>query len=219
MGTKTVMCFGDSLTWGYVPKDPPSPSGRHPRDVRWTGVLADRLGHGHHVVEEGLNGRTTTAADPFDPRVDGSAYLPSALASHLPLDLVVLMLGTNDAKASLGRTPLDIGTGMATLVGQVLSSAGGVGTRYPAPQVLVVAPPPLVAVPDPWFDMVFAGGQAKTAELARVYGAMASSLGVPFFDAGSVVTASEVDGVHLAAESNRALGEALAPVVSGLLAD
>ena len=218
MSAKTVLCFGDSLTWGWIPTERTAPTQRFGRDVRWTGVLAERLGPGHVVIEEGLNGRTTTAEDPLDPRLDGSAYLPAALASHLPLDLVVLMLGTNDTKAYFGRSPFDIGTGMATLVRQVLTSAGGAGTTYPAPQVLVVAPPPLSPITDPWFRLLFDGAHEKSAQLAAVYGALAGFLGVPFFDAGSVITTGGVDGVHLTEQDNRDLGEALAPVVRDLLA-
>jgi lysophospholipase L1-like esterase len=218
MAEKTVLCFGDSLTWGYVPVGHTIPSERYPRDVRWTGVLAERLGTGHVVIEEGLSGRTTTADDPADPRLNGAAYLPSALASHLPLDLLVLMLGTNDTKAVHRRTPFDIANGMATLVGQAQSSAGGVGTTYPAPKVLVVAPPPLADIPDPWFAMGYEGGREKSARLAEVYRAMAAFTGASFFDAGSVISTDGVDGVHLTAQNNRDLGEALAPVVRDLLA-
>ncbi|GGL92541.1 SGNH/GDSL hydrolase family protein [Nakamurella endophytica] len=218
MDPRTVLCFGDSLTWGWVPTEQGAPSRRYGRGVRWTGVLADRLGPGYAVVEEGLNGRTTTADDPLDPRLNGSAHLPAALASHLPLDLVVLMLGTNDSKAYFHRTPFDIATGMAALVGQVVSAAGGV-TSYPAPEVLVVAPPALSAMPDPWFQEVFRGGEEKTRQLAQVYRAMAEFAKVPFFDAGSVITTDGVDGVHFTEENNRVLGEALATVVVDVLAD
>jgi len=216
MPEKTVLCFGDSLTWGWVPHDPPTLSERYPADVRWPGVLAERLGTGYRVVEEGLNGRTTSADDPLDPRLNAAAYLPSALASHLPLDLVVLMLGTNDTKAYFGRTPFEIGTGMAELVGQVLRSAG-TGTRYPAPQVLVVAPPPLGPVSDPWFAMLFEGGREKSTRLAETYRALAAFTGVSFFDAGSVISTDGVDGIHLTEQNNHDLGIALAGEVQRIL--
>lgn len=215
--TTTILCFGDSLTWGWVPSDPVVPTVRHPAGTRWTGVLAERLGPGYRVVEEGLSGRTTTADDPLDPRLNGSAYLPAALASHLPVDLVVLMLGTNDTKAYFGRTPFDIAAGVAVLLGQVAASAGGVGTAYPAPQVLLVAPPPLGDVTDPWLAEVFAGGREKSARLAEHLRALAGYVGVPFFDAGSVISTDGVDGIHLTAQNNRDLGAALAREVQRVL--
>ena len=103
------------------------------------------------VLEEGLSARTTNIDDPTDPRLNGWKILSVVSCSHLPLDLVILMLGTNDTKAYFHRTPLDIALGMSVLVTQVLTSAGGVGTSYPPPQVLVVSPPPLPPMPHPWF--------------------------------------------------------------------
>lgn len=217
MADRRILCYGDSLTWGWIPVAEGAPTQRFSREQRWTGVLADQLGPGHVVIEEGLSARTTTADDPTDPRLNGSAYLPACLASQLPLDLVILMLGTNDTKAYLRRTPLDVALGMSVLVTQVLTSAGGVGTTYPAPQVLVVAPPPVAALPHPWFQLIFEGAREKTSELARVYGAMADFVGVPFFDAGSVIATDGVDGVHFTEQNNHDLGVALADVVRGLL--
>ena len=217
MPDKRILCFGDSLTWGWVPVADGMPTERFPREVRWTGVLADQLGAGHVVIEEGLSARTTNLDDPLDPRLNGAAYLPSCLASHLPLDLVILMLGTNDTKAYFDRSPLDIALGMSLLVTQVLTSGGGVGTTYPAPQVLVMAPPPLAPTPHPWFQLIFGGSQEKTAQLAQVYSAMASFVKVPFFDAGSAIATEGVDGVHFTEQNNRDLGVALAEEVRGLL--
>ena len=214
---RTVLCFGDSLTWGWVPREPPVPSSRHPRAQRWPGVLADALGEGFTVVEEGLSGRTTTADDPIDPRLNGAAVLPALLATHMPLDLVVIMLGTNDTKAWFSRSPFDIATGAAALLAQVAGSAGGAGTSYPAPRALLVAPPPLGEIRDPWFQAIFDGGQAKTRELVGLYRALAAHSGAAFFDAGSVITTDGVDGVHLTAQNNADLGAALAPVVRELL--
>jgi lysophospholipase L1-like esterase len=181
-------------------------------------VLADRLGEDYVVIEEALSARTTNADDPADARLNGAAQLPSCLASHLPLDLVIVMLGTNDTKAYFRRTPLDIALGMSVVVTQVLTSTGGVGTVYPAPQVLVVAPPPLAPMPHPWFQLIFDGGQEKTAQLAEAYSALASYMKVPFFDAGSVISTNGVDGIHFTEEDNRNLGVALSDRVRDLLA-
>lgn len=213
---RRVMCFGDSLTWGWVPVEGGAPSERYAADVRWTGVLAARLGDSFEVVEEGLSGRTV-AGDYTDPRLAAADYLPAALASHLPLDLVIMMLGTNDTKAYLHREPYDIGAAMSILVGQVLGSAGGVGTNYPAPRLLLVAPPPLTAMPSAWFDAIWVGGQKKSQALAALYAALADFTGIDFFDAGSVITTDGVDGIHFSEQNNRDLGSALADRVRGLL--
>ena len=217
MSTKRILCFGDSLTWGWVPVADGMPTERFAPDVRWTGVLASELGPDYEVIEEGLSARTTNLDEPTDPRLNGSAYLPSCLAGHLPLDLVILMLGTNDTKAYFGRTPLEIALGMSVLVTQVLTSGGGVGTSYPAPQVLVVSPPPVAATPHPWFQLIFDGSQDKSAKLAEVYSAMASFVKVPFFDAGSVISTDGVDGIHFTEQNNAELGRAMADQIRGVL--
>lgn len=215
--TKNILCFGDSLTWGWVPKEHAVPTERHPRNVRWTGLLQSALGNDFVVIEEGLSGRTTNADDPTDARLNGAAYLPSALASHLPLDLVVVMLGTNDTKAYFNRSALDIATGMSVLLGQIAGSAGGVGTAYPAPKILLVAPPVLADVPNPWFREVFAGGLEKTAQLGDLYKGLASFFGVEFFDASTVVKTEGVDGIHFTAENNASLARAIEPLIRDLL--
>lgn len=212
------MCFGDSLTWGWIPVIEGSPTYRYPFEERWTGAMAAHLGADYRLVEEGLSARTTSLDDPNDPRLNGSAYLPSALASHLPLDLVIVMLGTNDTKSFFRRTPYEVANGMAKLVGQILTSAGGVGTPYPAPKVLVVAPPPLKPMPHPFFQGMFGGGDEKTAALAEQYRGMADFMKVDFLNAGDFITTDGCDGIHFTTENNRDLGKALAEKVKDIFA-
>ena len=219
MTKRRMMCFGDSLTWGWVPVQEGVPTTRFGEDVRWTGVLAKELSHEYQIIEEGLSGRTTTLDDPIDPRLNGSAYLPSALASHLPLDLVIIMLGTNDTKAYFHRTAFEISAGMAKLVGQVLSSASGVGTIYPAPQVMIIAPPPLTPMPHPYFQSLFGGAHAKSQELGQVYGDLADFMKVHFLNAGDVITTDGVDGIHFTAENNLVLGKAVAQKVRRIFSE
>lgn len=213
--TKRIMCFGDSLTWGWKPTLAGVPVERYRNEERWTGVLARELGRNFEIIEEGLSGRTTNVDDPLDPRLNGAMYLPSALASHLPLDLVILMLGTNDTKVYFNRTPFEIAAGVSTLLGQIAFSMGGVGTTYPAPRVLLVAPPPLAAeMPSTWFGELFKGSRAKTLQMAQLYRNLAAFAQIPFFDAGSVIATEGVDGIHLSEENNLALGIALAEAVN-----
>lgn len=217
MALRQILCFGDSLTWGWMPVPEGMPTTRYPAEQRWPGVMRRCLGDSYLVIEEGLSARTTSIADPNDERLDGSAYLPTALASHLPLDLVIVMLGTNDAKSAYRRTPHDIALGMARLIGQVKSSAGGVGTAYPAPQMLVVAPPPLGHIPGPWLAAQFGDAAPKIASLPAHYDALAKARGVGFLDAGRHVVTNGLDGVHFTPENNEALGQAVAEKVKALL--
>lgn len=216
--TKNILCFGDSLTYGWIPVEHGVPTSRYPADIRWTGVLADGLGSDYRVIEEGLSARTTAVDDPTDARLNGSAYLPAALASHLPLDLVIVMLGTNDTKTYLHRTAADIAVGMSILVGQIGASAGGVGTSYPAPQTLVVAPPPLGEMGHPWFAEIFDDeSRRKSAELSAKYRALADFMKVHSFDAGSVITTEGCDGIHFTEQNNHDLGVALVEKVREIL--
>lgn len=218
MTKKRIMCFGDSLTWGWVPVIEGVPTTRFAPDVRWTGVLAQELGDGYEIIEEGLSARTTNLDDPTDPRLDGSAYLPSALASHLPLDLVIIMLGTNDTKAYFHRSTFEISAGMSKLIGQVLTCGGGVGTVYPAPEVLVMAPPPLTPMPHPYFQSLFGGAHEKTGQLGKMYGDLADFMKVHFLDAGNHITTDGVDGIHFTEENNLVLGKAVAAKVGDIFA-
>ncbi|MDA4848563.1 SGNH/GDSL hydrolase family protein [Hoeflea poritis] len=217
MTKKRIMCFGDSLTWGWIPVEEGVPTTRFAEDVRWTGILAKQLGEGFQIIEEGLSARTTNLNDPIDPRLDGSAYLPAALASHFPLDLVIIMLGTNDTKAYFHRTAFEISAGMSKLVGQVLTSAGGVGTIYPAPQVLIIAPPPLTPMPHPYFQSLFGGAHEKTGELAKHYGDLADFMKVHFLNAGDHISTDGVDGIHFTEENNCDLGKAIAVKVREIM--
>lgn len=215
---RSILCFGDSLTWGWIPVAESAPTLRYPFEQRWTGAMAGELGEGYEIIEEGLSARTTSVDDPNDPRLNGSAYLPAALASHLPLDLVIILLGTNDTKSYFHRTPYEIANGMGKLAGQVLTSAGGVGTPYPAPKLLIIAPPPLAPMPDPWFEGMFGGGYEKSLELAKHYRALASFLKVDFLDAGEFVKTDGIDGIHFSAETNITLGKAIARKVGEIFA-
>ena len=215
---KSILCFGDSLTWGWIPVVEGSPTYRYPYQDRWTGAMAQKLGNGFHVIEEGLSARTTSADDPNDQRLNGSDYLPSAIASHLPLDLVIIMLGTNDTKPFFNRTPYEIAYGMAKLVGQVLTSAGGLGTLYPAPKCLVVSPPPLTPMPHPYFQGMFGGGHDKSTELGQQYKDMADFMKVDFLDAADFITTDGCDGIHFTAENNHSLGSAIADKVKDIFA-
>jgi CubicO group peptidase (beta-lactamase class C family)/lysophospholipase L1-like esterase len=218
---KRVLAFGDSNTWGWIPVERGFPTTRYAAGERWTGVAQLALGDGYAIVEEALNGRTTDLADPSLPELggaglDGSAYLPAAIASHLPLDLVVIMLGTNDMKTAFDRRPEEIATGIRELVGIAQAQDRAVWTEYPAPKVLVVAPPPMTGTerfPAP----AFANGVEKSRQLAGVYAAVAQAAGAEFLDAGRITPADGVDGLHLSAEAHRRLGLAIAGKIRAIL--
>ena len=205
-----ILCFGDSNTWGCIPQL----GERYPREVRWPGVLAAELGSACHVVEEGLNGRTTVLDDPIEGCAkNGLRYLPACLDSHRPLDLIILMLGTNDLKARFALTALDIALGVECLIRTIAQSACGAGGKPPL--ILLAAPPP-VAPRDDLAEM-FAGGEKKSASLALRYAEVAERNGCAFVDLGQIVAVDPADGIHYSEEAHRLLGVTLAHRVRSLL--
>jgi lysophospholipase L1-like esterase len=192
-----TLCYGDSNTWGYVP----GTGGRYPTAVRWTGVLQDRLGPAFHVIEEGLNGRTTVWDDPVEgAHRNGRTYL------------VVLFLGVNDLKRRFGAPAADIARSAGVLV-ELIQHSGAGRTAATLP-VLLVAPAPLGKLT--LYAEMLEGGMEKSRLLAARYREVAEELGCQFLDAGGVVHSSDLDGVHLDEEQHRRLGEAVASRVKSL---
>jgi lysophospholipase L1-like esterase len=208
---QTILCYGDSNTWGCVPAEGDEPTQRYGPDERWPGVLRRDLGDGYWVVEEGLNGRTTVRDDPLEPHRNGRAFLIPCLTSHYPLDLVVVMLGTNDLKQRFGVAAAEIAAGAGILVDEILRSP--TGRDGGPPGVLLVCPPPLARL----VDEDFVGGPEKSRELAPHYAAIAEARACAFLDAGAHITTSDVDGIHLEADQHRRLGEVVAARARELL--
>jgi len=206
---RTVLCYGDSNTWGY---DPASRQ-RFAPAVRWTGVLAAALGPGVRVIEEGLNGRTTIVDDPIEPDRNGLVYLRPCLMSHAPLDVVVIMLGTNDLKARFGRRASDIADSAALLASIAANPAYGRDGR--APRVLMVCPPAVTTLTD--FDAMFEGAEATSRALPQYFARAAGWGGHAFLDANTVIRCSDLDGIHFDDEAHGALGRAIAANILTLI--
>lgn len=210
---RTILCFGDSNTYGAVPTLARVGRHRFAPDRRWPGILRRTLGSGWDVIEEGQPSRTTVWDDPIEGiHKNGLKALPVCLESHMPLDLVILMLGTNDLKHRFSVTASDIANSIEVLIKAVQRSEAEPSGAAPA--VLAVAPPPIQEVD--WFAEMFLGGAAKSARLAGLIGQAASRSGAAFVDAAELVEASAVDGIHLDSDAHRALGVELSRVVQAM---
>jgi lysophospholipase L1-like esterase len=209
----TLLCFGDSNTWGLDP----ATGERFPRDVRWPGVAARELGPGVTVVEEGLPGRTAALFDPAWPHYIGRPYLRPALESHAPLDAVAIMLGTNDVQEPYGRSAAGIASDIASLADVVVRSACGPAAG--APHVLLVAPPPLGTLKDTLSEASYGPGTKASRALGPLLSAVAEGGGFGFLDAGAVTSFSETDRYHLDAGGHEALGRAIADALRDALAE
>ena len=209
---KTILCFGDSNTYGS-PGHPLEAGGlRHPYEARWTTILQQELGRNHLVIPEGLPGRTTVHDDPIEgAHKNGRRALLASLESHSPIDAVVLMLGTNDLKARFGLSPSDIAAGIGVLLKIIRDYSHEQGTI----KTLVVCPPPIFEIGN--FAAMFAGGAAKSQELAAAYREIAHLHGAAFLKAGSIIETSRGDGIHFDPPAHLALGHAIAEQIKKTL--
>jgi len=207
---KTILCYGDSNTHGYIPET----GRRHPFDIRWTGVLQQQLAVNARVIEEGLNGRTTVYDDALRIGKNGARYLPTLIESHSPIDILVLMLGTNDILYFHEVSAHDAARGVSRLIDLTRITSGTLD--YPAPTIVVVAPPITLALPDD-VKKLCPGDPIKSLQLAEHLKQVAEAQQCLFFDAAKVVTTSEVDGVHLDADNHQKLGVMIANYLSDLI--
>jgi lysophospholipase L1-like esterase len=204
----TILAFGDSNTHGSPAQDVRGRIDRHPPEARWPDVLAAALGV--TVIAEGQPGRTTVLDDPIEgAHKNGRTVLPALLETHRPLDLVVILLGTNDCKARFGLRGWDVAASVGALAQVVLRSDAGPGGA--APDVLLAAPVPIEEAGA--LAEMFQGGPARSRAIAPALRDEAARLGCGFFDAGRVCAVDPRDGVHLTAEGQRALGLAMADAV------
>lgn len=207
---KTVLCYGDSNTWGADAVT----DGRHSRWVRWPGVLQKTLGDAYYVIEEGLNGRTTVWDDPIEGHKNGKTYLIPCLESHKPLDVVVLMLGSNDLKMRFSVSATDIANSARTLVDMIQRSR--TGHDLGAPEVILICPPPIADLSAELAGM-FEGAHAKAARLPQEFERVAQEMDCIYLNTHEFITPDPADGLHLTAEAHRKLGEAVSVLVAELV--
>jgi lysophospholipase L1-like esterase len=204
-----VLCYGDSNTHGTVPLTQVGRFDRYPRGIRWPDVMADALGADTQVIAEGLPGRTTVHDDPVEGGCrNGIAVLPAILNSHRPIDLLVVMLGTNDLKPRFSVTAHDI----ARSVERICLAARAEGV---VADVMIVAPVPVTETGV--LAEVFAGAAARQTGLGQYLCATADRIGAGFVDAGTHVAVSDVDGVHWTPEAHRSFGKVMAKAIAARL--
>jgi lysophospholipase L1-like esterase len=207
---KSILCFGDSITWGYNPDD----ASRFPPQQRWPRILEEALNGRARIVEEGLNGRTLATDDSIRPDRSGLRMLPFLLESHAPLDLVIIMLGSNDCAPCYRLTLGEIALGCASLIRTVKASLAGPGGA--APRTLLIAPPKIETL-NPLLALFYAGGEAMSERLGESFRLVADSMDSAFLDASDIVNASPADGVHLDPAGQRKLALAVKDRIVALL--
>lgn len=206
---KTVLCYGDSNTYGYVPET----GMRYPKDVRYPGRLQMLLGSDYTVIEEGCNGRTTIHDDPIDGWKNGMDYLKPCLNSHKPVDIVILMLGSNDLKATFGLTASQIADGAGDLV-DVIQSFTAEKQGY-IPRIILVSPPEIGTgiKSSPFYGAFYEEAIEESKKFPEYYKAIADKKGCIFFNAADYIYPSAVDSLHLTPDGHRILAEKLCELV------
>lgn len=196
---KHILCFGDSNTYGCIPF-----GGRYGDDIRWPRLLAELLGEDYLILEEGLNSRTSALDDPFEPYRNAMDYIVPCLETHMPLDLTILMLGTNDMKDFFQPSVEKINNNLRRLTELILDLSQ-------AP-VLLVSPIHLGdSLPgDPCAELYPARSVAVSRSLGDALQQTAAELGTAFLDAADYAEADPVDHVHLTPEGHRNLARAFA---------
>ncbi len=200
-----ILCYGDSNTRGYEPLT----GKRYKRKNRWTGILGKELGSNYTIFEQGLNGRTTVWDDPGEYLRNGGKYLSPCLESFKPLDLVIIMLGTNDLKHRFALSANDIAQGAGQLVDIVFQSKAG-RDGIP-PRVLLLAPPPVGRLLK--FADMFKSAEGKSNELGKYYKLIADEKACFFLDTSAVIKSSDLDGIHLEKQEHAKLGKNIAEFV------
>lgn len=192
--SRVILCFGDSNTWGYEP----GTGRRLPPLRRWPEVLQVELGSKYRVVSDGLNGRTTVHDDPAVPYRNGLRALPFVLMAQRPIDLLIIMLGTNDLKKRFGLSPFEIAQGASWLV--ELARQLPCGPESGELSVMLTVPPPMR--PSNAFEDQFAGAYKKQSRLAEEFYKVGHALGCEIIDFSLEFPASSADGIHWGTEQH-----------------
>lgn len=215
---KHIVCFGDSNTHGYCadPKDCADGGDRFNEQERWTCLLQEKLGPDCLVLEEGLSGRTTVFSDPLHECMSGLDVIYSCLMSHEPVDLLIIMLGTNDTKERFGVNAACIGIGLERLVAKAKSVPAWRGGE---PRILLIAPP---HIGEGLYDRpeglaMGTGCPEKSRALAPVFAQVAKNQGCAFLDAEGLAEFNKLDCMHLSRRGHAQLAEKLAELVPALL--
>ena len=211
MRTKTILCYGDSNTWGYDANT----HGRFPYDKRWTSILASILGSDYNVIAEGLCARTTVLDDPYEgENKNGKRYISTILETHRPIDCIVLMLGTNDLKKKFSVTAWDIAQGAQTLIDEIFKCGFFV---QPPQNIILIAPPEVGKLAGTDFEKLFEGAEEKSKELGKTFLEAALAKKCSFIDSSKYIKPTPLDAVHLDENAHAELAKVIADKVMEIM--
>lgn len=208
---KHIICYGDSNTHGYDGES----GQRFNEDIRWTKLLQELLGEDYLIIEEGLNGRTTVFEDPVQEGMSGLSTISPVLLSHEPVDLLIIMLGTNDTKERFSSSAQTISFGLGRLVKKAIDT----NCWNDKPNILVISPKSIddEYLYGPFVENMGKGCSLKSRELAKYYKEICDMLGINFIDADELdLINNKKDSMHLDAQSHRKLAEYLCKYIKDI---
>ncbi|MCR4923349.1 MAG: SGNH/GDSL hydrolase family protein [Lachnospiraceae bacterium] len=207
--SKTILCYGDSNTYGYIPEN----GMRYKKDIRYPGRLQLLLGDEYAVIEEGCNGRTTIYDDPIDGWKNGLDYLRPCLNSHKPVDIVTMMLGSNDLKDTFHLGAKDIARGAEKLLDVIIDFTGE--KQGYVPKIILISPPEIGEgiKSSPFYGAFYEDAIERSREFPKYYSEVAERKGCIFLNAAEYIYPSEFDSLHLTAEGHGILAEKLCELI------
>lgn len=207
---KTVLCYGDSNTHGSKPMRELGGGARYDHTIRWPAQLQFLLGSGYQIIDEGLPGRTTVHNDPVEGDfMNGLAVLPAILRSHQPLDLVLIMLGTNDLKNRFGVNEIDIALSLFKY-GEIIKNSQ-TSPHHLSPHILFICPPPIIQTG--CLGDMFSGGVETSIKMQKSIPDQLKRGGFDCYCAGDVIAVSALDGIHYESAAHKTLARALEPKI------
>lgn len=200
---RRIVCFGDSNTWGYDAED----LSRFPKGVRWTGRLASLLGDEFDLVEEGLSGRTSVVDDPLFEGLNAYKYIQPCLMSHSPLEMVIIMLGTNDTKERFSMTSHNIAQGISRLVQKIRTIPCGVDNK--SPKIIVIAPPPIEEgyLETEVVNSMGLGCDTKAFELEDHLKEFLKLEGIELIETKGIIGMNKIDYMHLDSNGHKDMAD------------
>ena len=202
-----IVCYGDSNTWGHNPLN----AKRFNENERWPKILQNMLGNEYEIIEEGLCGRTASFIDDVKPFRYGLGMLEGVIETHMPADLIILMLGTNDLKTNFSPNAVAISNGIRKMVQEIRDIYRWSKYDY-EPKILIVSPIYLgenIDQIDRSFEQFGKSGLQLSKRLAKYYKQVADNFDCDFLDASNYAKASDIDAIHMDAQNHEKLAKAI----------
>lgn len=198
---KKIICFGDSNTFGFNPKD----GSRYDSKTRWTGVLNKLLEPEYYVAEEGCNNRTGFLLSPDGPLQTGQKYLPICIEKHKVFDIFIFALGTNDLQKIFNIQEDLIQQGLKNTIGFIRK-------HNPNSKIIIIAPVILnEKVLNGLFSHQFDETSIKNSIwIQKIYKQTAHEENCEFIDLNKFVITSERDGLHFNEDYHKIIAEKIA---------